>query len=238
MKWDHEVTAGEDISSVLREAYRVASTEPCGPVYLSFAGGVLMGNAGKEQVLSPVGDSIQALPEEEDAALDTAATMLANAENPLIMSAYAGRHPEAVKTLVQLAELLGARTITTDLRMNFPSTHPLCPGIDAIKGNEYDHFIEEADVLLLVDYAFPGPVAKEPAPGKRPGSFKSTWSRLRTAGPCGTGKRRAPPRGFGAPSPISPRTHQPFSESLATIEMQGTVRKNRKGARAGVGPAA
>ncbi len=166
VKWDHEVTADEDISSVLEEAYRVASTEPCGPVYLTFASGVFMGNAGKEQVSAFVAVDEHSAHVANMASLTAAAEMLAGADNPLIMSAYAGRHPESVKPLIDIAETLGARVITTDLRMNFPSTHPLCPGIDAIKGDAYDHYIPEADVLLLVDYNFPGPMAKRTGPGR------------------------------------------------------------------------
>jgi acetolactate synthase-1/2/3 large subunit len=60
--------------------------------------------------------------------------------------------------------MLGARVLTTDLRMNFPSTHPLCPGIDASRGDTYDHYIAEADVLLVIDYDFPGPVEKRVVP--------------------------------------------------------------------------
>ena len=96
--------------------------------------------------------------------LQRASEILAGSENPLIMAAYSGRHPQSVAALVELAETLGARVITTDLRMNFPSTHPLCPGIDAIKGGTYDHYIGEADVILLVDYNFPGPIGKRVAP--------------------------------------------------------------------------
>jgi acetolactate synthase-1/2/3 large subunit len=65
---------------------------------------------------------------------------------------------------VELAETLGARVLTTDLRMNFPSTHPLCPGIDSSRGGDYDHYIAEADVLLLIDYDFPGPMEKRVSP--------------------------------------------------------------------------
>src|SRR3972149_4216722 len=31
VKWDHEVQGDEDIGSVMQEAFRVASTEACGP---------------------------------------------------------------------------------------------------------------------------------------------------------------------------------------------------------------
>jgi len=164
VKWDHEVTANDDISSVLKEAYRVAA-EPCGPVYLTFASGVLMGKAGKGQVSAFAADHGLTALDADTTGLAAAADMLVAAANPLIMSAYSGRHPESVKSLVDIAETLGSRAITTDLRMNFPSTHPLCPGIDAIKGDAYDHYICDADVLLVVDYNFPGPVAKRTVPG-------------------------------------------------------------------------
>ena len=164
VKWDHEVSKDEDISSALREAFRVASTEPCGPVYLTIGGGVLAGSLGGKPVPAPV--AFGGVPSEGSrmADLQRASEILAGSENPLIMAAYSGRHPQSVAALVELAETLGARVITTDLRMNFPSTHPLCPGIDAIKGGTYDHYIGEADVILLVDYNFPGPIGKRVAP--------------------------------------------------------------------------
>ena len=43
VKWDHEITTEEDVSTVVREAVRIASTEPCGPVYLSLGPDVLAG---------------------------------------------------------------------------------------------------------------------------------------------------------------------------------------------------
>lgn len=164
VKWDHEIAANEDISSVLKEAFRVASAEPAGPVYLSIGNGVLMGKPGKAQVMARLPKDQPASADLRAADLQKASEILISAKNPLIMAAYSGRHRECVAMLVDMAETLGARAITTDLRMNFPSTHPLCPGIDAIKGGVYDHYIEESDVLLLVDYNFPGPVGKQSAP--------------------------------------------------------------------------
>jgi len=163
VKWDHELHINEDITSVLQEAFRVASAEPCGPVYLSIPREVLMGKTGKQSVTAPIKSE---RPSEIDmVTLRNAVEILIHSENPLIMTAYLGRHPQSVTSLVELAETLGARVITTDLRMNFPNTHPLCPGIDAIAGNTYDHYIAEADVLLLIDYDFPGPIGKQVAPG-------------------------------------------------------------------------
>ena len=165
VKWDHEIDVSEDISSVLQQAFRIASTEPCGPVYLSIPPEVMAGKPGERSVSAPI-KSGRIFPSEMDMeALRQAAEILINSENPLIMTAYSGRHPQSVAPLVELAEMLGARVLTTDLRMNFPSTHPLCPGIDASRGNDYDHYIAEADVLLVIDYDFPGPMEKRVVPG-------------------------------------------------------------------------
>lgn len=162
VKWDHEITTNEDISSVLAEAFRVASVEPCGPVYVAIGEGVLSAEPGSDAVAAP--KAADPAPKPDGVDLQRASEILIAAENPLIMAAYSGRHPESVALLVDLAEMVGARVITTDLRMNFPSTHPLCPGIDSILGGTYDHYIAEADALLLVDYDFPGPIGKRFAP--------------------------------------------------------------------------
>jgi acetolactate synthase-1/2/3 large subunit len=164
VKWDHEVQINENISSVLQEAFRVASIEPCGPVYLSIPHEIMKGKTGDLTVSAPI-ILDEMIPSESDInALHEAADILIRAENPLVMTAYFGRHPESVATLVELAETLSARVMTTDLRMNFPSTHPLCPGIDSTEGDSYDHFITEADVVLVIDYHFPGPREKKVAP--------------------------------------------------------------------------
>jgi acetolactate synthase-1/2/3 large subunit len=164
VKWDYEVRVDEDISSVLEEAFKIALGEPAGPVYLSIPRGALTGKVGQQIVSAPARCYKTVSSTIERGALAQAADILIAAENPLILTAYAGRHPEVVSPFVDLAETLGVRVITTDLRMNFPSTHPLCPGIDAIAGSSYDHYIAEADVLLLIDYDFPGPIGKRVAP--------------------------------------------------------------------------
>ena len=41
VKWDHQLNANEDIYDVFQEAFRIATTEPCGPVYLTLPREVL-----------------------------------------------------------------------------------------------------------------------------------------------------------------------------------------------------
>ena len=157
VKWDHQVSPGEDIASVVEEAYRVASQEPCGPIYLSVDREVYVGKMGELKVEAPIPPSMRDV---DPAALRRAVDILAKAENPLILTSYAGRHPEAVAPLVELAETFAIRVVTTDLRMNFPVTHPLCPGIESNRESPFDRYIAEADALFLLDYDYPPPVPK------------------------------------------------------------------------------
>ena len=117
VKWDHEIAADEDISSVLKEAFRVAAAEPAGPVYLSIGSGVFMENPGKAPVTTRIPVDQPFSPDLHTADLQKAAEILTAAVNPLILAAYSGRHEESVAMLVETAETLGARAITTDLRM-------------------------------------------------------------------------------------------------------------------------
>jgi acetolactate synthase-1/2/3 large subunit len=58
--------------------------------------------------------------------------------------------------LVSLAESLGAMVLTGYSWMNFPSDHPLCIGIEQIGGSrKLDAGYDEADVILVIDYAMP-----------------------------------------------------------------------------------
>jgi acetolactate synthase I/II/III large subunit len=163
VKWDYEVKPGEDISLVIREAMRAAGDEPCGPVYVDFSRDVLLSKRGGIRPSLSGAPAETKLPDQAEV-IGQIAQILLQASDPLIMTAYSGRHNETVTPLVELAESLGARVVTTDRRMNFPSTHPLCPGIDCIRGDCYDHYIAEADVLLVIDYDFPGPGPKSIQP--------------------------------------------------------------------------
>ena len=159
VKWDHEAKDGEDLSAVLREAARIASSDPCGPVYIDFPRNLLLSPSGQSEPRFAV-EGARVSSDSNSEVITQIARVMVEANNPLILTAYSGRHADTVATLIELAELLGARVVTTDRRMNFPSTHPLCPGIDCIRGDSYDHYIAEADVVMAIDYDFPGPMPK------------------------------------------------------------------------------
>jgi len=170
VKWDHQLGGGEDIHDVLREAIRIASTEPCGPVYLTVPREDLPLKIDRPRALDAARSNTAVPPEAEPEALDRAAEMLLNAEDPLIITGYLGRHPRAVASLVELAETLCARVVTSEIRMNFPTTHPLCAWTAHSSGprNASPH-IRTSDVLLVLDYDMPyvSTDALAPRPGAR-----------------------------------------------------------------------
>jgi acetolactate synthase-1/2/3 large subunit len=150
VKWDHYLNANENVVDVFEEAFRIAITEPCGPVYLSLPREVLWSKSEIPQGKQPKTPSEKSLTVDENA-LVKAADILIQAENPLIVTGYSGRNAKSVATLVELAETLGARVLTSDIRVNFPNTHPLAALLSPT-GGFGNPLLSKADVILAIDY--------------------------------------------------------------------------------------
>jgi len=168
MKRDRRIAGDEDLDVILTEAFRIACTEPTGPVYLYFPFGYLE-RAIDKPATPPAPAKIAPLPAADSAALGEAADLLLDALNPLIVTGFAGRHPENVDALVRLAETLSAPVLTGQVWMNFPSDHPLCLGMEQIGGSRKPNpGIAEADVILAIDYDMPYVAGiGMPAPGAK-----------------------------------------------------------------------
>jgi acetolactate synthase-1/2/3 large subunit len=156
VKWDHMLDRGEDIHDVLQQAFRTAFTEPCGPVYLSYPQEILTEEVDRVSVLTSAPMAISSAPTADAESLNKAGEILLEAENPLILAGYTGRHPESMALLVELSETLAAPVLSGLTRMNFPTTHPLSAGIEDIGGSRKPNpYIADADVLLVIDYDIP-----------------------------------------------------------------------------------
>lgn len=160
VKWDYELRSNESIHHVVQRAFQFAGSEPCGPVYLSLPQDALSESIKSVTILPPERYGAVTPPQIETGLLDRIASILVQAKNPLIITGYAGRNPRTVPYLVELAETIGARVISSQLRMNFPTTHPLFGGI------EPNQFLPETDVILVIDNDVPYvPSRIKPAPG-------------------------------------------------------------------------
>jgi len=167
VKWDHNIGPNEDIQETLQEALRAASTEPRGPVYLTYGRDSLTKKIDRK----PIAPFMPAPPSEsiDGETLDKVADTLIQAKNPMVLVGYTARYPETIPMLVDLAETLAAPVLTSQVYLNFPNNHPLSAGIEQIlgsrKGNPY---LAEADVILVIDYDMPyAAAAGAPGPNAR-----------------------------------------------------------------------
>ena len=148
VKWDYELRTNQNLPAVIERAYKIAMSEPRGPVYLTLPREWLAEELESTRVLPgslEPATKIQADP----AALEKVAELLIHAENPLVVTKYLGRNPEAVESLVELAELISAPVVQTPSYVNFPTDHPLYVGTQTLKHAKH------ADVLFFVDVDVP-----------------------------------------------------------------------------------
>jgi len=152
-KWEFEFYTHENIGVVMQRAYRIANSEPCGPVYLTMPGEVLKAPMNGTTVYGPEHYAPSVSPGGDPVALREAAQCLVEAERPLVIAETMGRHPEAVAALVKLAEKL-ALPVSSNKTMNFPASHPLYV-LNNIS------FVQNADVILLIDANSPNDMMEE-----------------------------------------------------------------------------
>jgi thiamine pyrophosphate-dependent acetolactate synthase large subunit-like protein len=150
VKLDDQPASVQAIPEAILRAWRVARTEPQGPVY------VCLDAALQEQSLDrpvPLPDvrrfEPSAPPHADPRALDDAARLLVEARFPVIVTESLGRRPEATVTLCRLAERLAAPMIDlaaeSQGRPSVPNRHPL-----DLTG-AYREVVREADVVLALD---------------------------------------------------------------------------------------
>ncbi len=125
-KWDDTPVSLQHYAQSFVRAYKIAMTPPYGPVAISLDAGLqqepVKSNGEKLYIPRYVPTSP---PQGETGAVKEAARLLANAANPVIVVDRAARTQNGVRLLVELAELLQARVVDQQGRMNFPKTHYL-----------------------------------------------------------------------------------------------------------------
>jgi acetolactate synthase-1/2/3 large subunit len=146
VKYDDQPNSVDAIPESFLRAYRIAMTEPRGPVYICLDTDVQEEKISKPMVVPhaqlfrpPAGPA--ANPE----SLRQASRLLAEAQWPVIVAGEVGRNPKALPPLLDIAEELGAAVIDSDGRYAFPSTHPLN------LTNAREDALRDADVVLALD---------------------------------------------------------------------------------------
>ncbi len=146
VKFDDQPSTVDAVPESFLKAYRIAMTEPRGPVYIC-----LDTDVQEAKITAPmiVPDARLFRPPAGPAAnpesLQRAAQMLAAADWPVIVAGEVGRNPKALPPLLDIAELLGAPVVDADGRYAFPSTHPLN------LTTSREEALRDADVVLALD---------------------------------------------------------------------------------------
>ena len=144
VKWDDQPHDPQSVPESFMRAYRVAMTEPKGPVYLALDAAWQEAKLDEPIAIPDVSKYQPPTPLQGDSeALRKTAELLANAESPLIIASRVGRNHAAVQSLIELAEAGAIPVIDNGGALNFPNTHPLdASGTDALAN---------ADVVVLLD---------------------------------------------------------------------------------------
>jgi acetolactate synthase I/II/III large subunit len=149
VKWTARAPAVEAIPDVLAEAWRRAQTPPPGPVYVEIPFDVLQAHTTIADVTRLDGDPIGP-PVPPPAELDRAATLLTQAERPVIIAGGGAVRADAGPVLLALAERLDAPVATTYTGKGaVPERHELALG-SAWPDAAHQELVAEADVVLCV----------------------------------------------------------------------------------------
>src|SRR5712692_4773088 len=146
VKWDDQPHSLASVPESFLRAYRIAQTDPQGPIYVCYDAGL------QEEVVrvpptlpTPQRYAPSAPPQAHPEALERTADLLVQAEHPVAIVDLVGRHPAAIESLRSLAELLAMPVIDRGGRFNFPNTH----GLDATDSGS--DVLANADVVLALD---------------------------------------------------------------------------------------
>ena len=146
VKYDDQPNSVDAVPESFLRAYRIAMTEPKGPVYVC-----LDTDVQEQKITSPmiVPDArlfrAPAGPGPNPESLRRVFQLLAEAQWLVIVAGEVGRNPKALPALLDLAEALGAPVIDSDGRYAFPSTHPL--NLTTAR----EEALRNADVVLALD---------------------------------------------------------------------------------------
>ncbi|WP_405018318.1 thiamine pyrophosphate-binding protein [Kitasatospora sp. NBC_00070] len=154
-KWATRVVDPESTLRVLRRAFKVAATPPYGPVLVVLPADVLDLPTSEPAVPTSYLHTAVA-PDDETVGL--AATLLADAERPLIIAGDGVHFAGAQAELARFAEAWGAEVWGADwAEVNLPADHPLYQGqLGHMFGENSSRVTAAADAVLIVGtYALP-----------------------------------------------------------------------------------
>jgi acetolactate synthase I/II/III large subunit len=146
VKWDYELRSLSPLETVVDRALAITLTEPQGPVYLTLPREVLAERLETFEYSNPARAPKPGPLAPDAATVAEAARLLASARDPIIITKAVGRDPEAVASMVALAEALAVPVFEqAPTHMNFPQNHALHAGFDP------GPWLGETDLIVVVE---------------------------------------------------------------------------------------
>src|SRR3984957_7651097 len=165
VKWEYSLPSGVVVKEALARAHAFAQSDPPGPVYMMLPRETLAeewDDAAMPAYPPARYGSVQA-GGIEPARAEAIAQALMAAENPIALTAYLGRKPQAVAALDRLARSCGIRVAEfNSIALNIAQDSPCFAGFDPLP------LLEQADLGLLLDSDVPF----VPQYAKRAGAIK------------------------------------------------------------------
>ncbi|GAA5233765.1 thiamine pyrophosphate-requiring protein [Verticiella sediminum] len=149
VKWEYTLQAPDVAGAVVGRAWSVMQSDPPGPAYLMLPREVLAATC-VEPRRAPRAHPVLAEHAVPATLLDDIAGRLLRAEHPVLVTAYAGREPAAVRAIERLAETVGIEVHEFN-----PVYLNIRRDADAFAGYQPGPAIAQADFGLLVDVDVP-----------------------------------------------------------------------------------
>ena len=147
-KYTYECRRPDEIGIAMRRAFKEAGSAPTGPTFVSIPWDVFDQDGDFE---IPGTSTIDPRATASADAITEAARMLLAADKPLIIAGDGIARAGAVRELVRVAELLGARVAGEPIhgRLNFPFDHPLYAGVMVPSNPGIRATLEQTDVAFI-----------------------------------------------------------------------------------------
>jgi acetolactate synthase I/II/III large subunit len=151
LKWEWTLPSGVVVKEALRRAHSIMQSEPQGPVYLMMQRETLTQNWDADEIRRYGAEQYgRTAPAMADAALIAElAQRLIAAEQPILITGYAGRSARAAELITELAEFAGIAVFESNMTNNISHDSPCFVGFAP------DKHLPHADVGILVDVDVP-----------------------------------------------------------------------------------
>jgi acetolactate synthase-1/2/3 large subunit len=149
-KYTHQLAAGDNIPSRVREAYRLAEEEKPGAVHLELPEDV----AEEATEAAPIIRSIARRPSAEAKAVRQAVETIEQAKAPVLVIGAGANRKMTGQMLLQFVEKTGIPFLTTQMGKGvIDERHPLFLGCAALSAGDFVHrAVEDADCIVNVGH--------------------------------------------------------------------------------------